>query len=146
MTLEEQAQWRELFQVHGIIGGEGFPESIELLPTGLTTFSFLSVITSTINPFLHEYAALQFALVLVRVIQNRRGPIFPARIKITAQNWRSLCSDRFPISEGAIQIEIHTGPESDVRFAIPKWIEKRHTWKYQLGQILRVLLTGITDF
>jgi hypothetical protein len=146
MTSDEQHAWRVVFQVHGIMSSGGFPETLDALPVTETIFSFLSVTQSSNNPFQQEYAALHFALALLKRLQEKLGLLFPSRIKIRAKDWRSLCNDRFPIDEGAISVEVDGAAENDVRFAIPDWVKKQNRWKYQLGQILRVILTGIPDF
>lgn len=146
MTTEEEEAWGHLYHVHGIIPQGGFPDALQALPTTETTFTFLSVVRSAINPFQQEYAALHFARALLKRLMEDVGIVFPSRIKIRALDWRALCSDRFPIAADAVSVDFDAAPEQDVRFAVPEWIDEGNTWRYQLGQILRVLLTGVVDF
>lgn len=146
MTEEEQEAWSYLYQAHGILSTGGFPATKETVPTSDTSYSLLAVARSDINPFQQEYAALHFAVALLKCLDSLRGLLFPTRIKIHAKNWQALFSDRFPIEGDNISIEFDNQQEDDVRYALPTWVSEESSWKYQLGQILRVLLTGIPDF
>lgn len=72
----------------------------------------------------------------------------PCRIRIRVKDWRALLPDRYPIEKESISVEFEPGHESDSRFTLPPWVgnPENPAWKYQLGQILRVLLTGRPDF
>ena len=43
-------------------------------------------------------------------------------------------------------VDVEGGAEEDVRFRIPPWVPRDAEWRYRLGQILRVLLTGQADY
>jgi hypothetical protein len=147
MTGQERQAWRTLFHAHGFPAGGGFPETPEAFPSTPTMYPFLSVARSAHNPFQQEYATLHLALALLKCLPEKRGLLCPSRIKIHAKDWRALCSDRFPIvDEEAITVDFEEGPEDDIRFSIPGWVNKANRWKYQLGQLLRVVLTGIPDY
>lgn len=146
MSADEQEAWAHLYHAHGILWQGSFPETLQALPTVDTSFSFLSVAKSALNPFRQEYAALHFARAFLKRLRESTSLVFPSRIKIRARNWRALWSDRYPIANDSISVEFDNAPEKDVRFTIPEWIEKDDAWKYQLGQILRVILTGVADF
>jgi hypothetical protein len=147
MTSAEQQAWRAVFHAHGIQSGGGFPETPEAFPTTPTMYPFLSVARSAHNPFRQEYAALHLALALLKRLPENLGLLFPSRTKIHAKDWRSLCNDRFPIiGEDAVSVDFEDGPESDMRFSLPQWVKKPNKWKYQLGQLLRSVLTGSPDY
>lgn len=146
MTLEERVTWNHLYHAHGAIIADEFPRAVEKLPSEPKAYPLLSVATSPINPFQQEYAVLHFALALLDKLAGHGTTLFPARIKIHSRDWRSLWSDQFPIEPGTVTVEMEGGTEDDVRFRIPPWVLPQEAWKYRLGQILRVLLTGQGDF
>jgi len=148
MTADLKEAWKHLFVAHGTGADGGFPQSAETLPTTDTSYQLLSLARSPLNPFRQEYIAIHFALALLQQLQGGMDDVFPSRMKVTAKNWRALISDSFPIPRDSIAIEFEGFAESDIRFALPTWViaEPASRWKYQLGQILRVMLTGQVDF
>ena len=146
MEVGDQEAWAHLFDVHGIPPAGGFPDSVDELPTTPASYPFLSIARSVINPFQQEYASLHFARGLLHQLPHEDGVLFPSRINLHSCNWRALCSDQFPIAADAVSVQIEATTEYDGRFAIPSWISPDDQWRYQLGQILRVLLTGLPDY
>jgi hypothetical protein len=146
MTLEEQEAWNHLYHAHGIPPATDFPGRREDIPTTETTYPFLSVAYSQRNPFQQEYAVLHLVLALLGKIPECHGVLSPARIKIRAKDWQALYAESYPIENGNIVVEFEDTTESDVRFPVPAWVPRHDAWKYQLGQILRVMLTGQADY
>jgi hypothetical protein len=148
MPAEAQEAWKHLFVAHGIGDGDGFPESIAALPTTETTYPLLSLARSPINPFRQEYVAIHFARALLQSLQPGMESVFPARMKVRAKDWRKLCHDKFPVTPDSVSVLFEDSSEADIRFTLPAWAgnEQGRRWKYQLGQILRVMLTGQVDF
>lgn len=146
MSADEQEAWNHLYQAHGVTPAGDFSETSDQLPTTAAAYPFLAVARSPLNPFRQEYAALHFALALLEKLPTGDAELCPARIKIRSANWRALCADRFPIQSDNITVELEIAAEPDVRFPVPSWVPEGQAWKYQLGQVLRVLLTGHADF
>lgn len=146
MTLGERDVWNHLYHAHGAIVTTEFPAAIERLPCEPEVYPLLSVARSPINPFQQEYAALHFALVFLNTLRERVDNVFPSCVKIRSKDWRALCSDRFPIARDNLTVELETADEEDVRSSIPSWVAPEQAWKYRLGQMLRVLLTGQADY
>src|SRR5205823_1204199 len=46
----------------------------------------------------------------------------------------------------AISVETTRTRETDARYIVPEWVDVSDRWKYQLGQLLRVILTGVPDY
>ena len=149
LPAEEKETWKHLFLAYGVIASNGFPESIDAMPSGETSFPFLSVAHSELNPFRQEYAALILARSLLAPLADRANEtVCPSRLKVRAKNWRALLPDRYPIAKDSVSVEFESVHEDDRRFILPPWAgnDQNPAWKYQLGQILRVLLTGQPDF
>ena len=146
MTPEEVEAWAHLYRVYGIQVDGRFPETEKSLPDTKTTYGLLDVAKSKINPFRQEYLALKFALAFLERIKDDLGILFPTRIKITAEDWRALYYNQFPLADDAFSLEFDSANEIDERYSLPEWVEASNAWKYKLGQILRVLLTGTPDF
>jgi hypothetical protein len=145
MSTDEQEAWNHLYHAHGATRAEDFPSSVDELLSA-ASYPLLAVARSPLNPFRQEYAALHFALALMEKLPISDGELFPARITIRSTNWRALCADRFPISSDNITVELVIAGETDGRFPVPSWVPKNEAWKYRLGQILRVILTGHADY
>jgi hypothetical protein len=148
MPGDEQEAWKGLFQAHGMIEDQQFPAKPDDFPREERSYPLLAIARSQANPFQQEYALLHSARALAVSLQGNADPIFPARIMVRAKDWRALWLDRFPIARDAVSVSLESQSEADSRFTVPPWAatETRPAWKYQVGQTLRVLLTGHTDF
>jgi len=149
MSPDEKETWAHQFVVYGVTDHTGFPASVDGLPSGETRYPLLSVASSALNPFRDEYPALLLARSLLTSLADRGNEaVCPCRINIRVKDWRALLPDRYPIEKESISVEFESGHESDSRFVLPPWVGSpdNPAWKYQLGQILRVLLTGHSDF
>ncbi|MCC7338741.1 MAG: RNA-directed DNA polymerase [Pirellulaceae bacterium] len=141
----EKRDWKHLF----LQFGNG--DSTNL--TDLTAFdsqlqySLLDVARSHANPFKQEYLLLHFALKLLKQkILGSQLLITPQRVTIRARDWTGLDSRNFPIDDDLFTVELSAQNHEDPRFQVPDWIEPNSRWKYQLGMLLRVLLTGQPDY
>lgn len=146
MLPDEQVTYYQLFVVHGAMGIEAIPGSLLETEGNAGAYSLLAVSQHDANPFQQEYAALHFARLVLSQLSPDHDLISPHWIRVAAQNWRCLCGDRFPIHEGAFSVDFHSPGEVDGRYSLPDWISSKRAWAYQLGQVLRVLLTGKPDF
>ena len=146
MTVAEQETWSHLYRMYGESTPGDFPSTADAFPAHEASYSLLDVARSPENPFHQEYAALHFAMAILGPLSQSTGAICPSRIIIHAANWRNLVRDKFPIPPDAITVQIETAADPDARFQVPEWVGDENAWRYQLGQILRVLLTGHPDF
>jgi hypothetical protein len=145
LTVDEQEPWADLFSAYGVIDGTTFPTSLNGAEPG-KAYSLLDIAGASENPFQQEYAALHFASKLIPSLEHQTEPVTPNRVFISSTDWNKLrCAD-FPLSPDAFRVEIVALPPRDTRFRLPEWISPLDGWKYQLGMLLRVLLTGIPDY
>lgn len=146
MSKNQQNSWRKLFYSHGI------PKHSEPLFDGhhrnssSTTYNLISIGASSFNPFQQEYAVLHLATKLLDSLPAKRNIVAPADVLVTAPDWSKLEYANFPSIADKFSIEIRRATTSDARFAIPDWVGKGQKTGYQLGQLLRVALTGRPDF
>jgi hypothetical protein len=137
--------WRVLFKAYGVLDFELLPPKLSKVDSK-RSYSLLDVSRSSNNPFQQEYLAISFALKLIPLLKDETDVVAPNRVLITSKNWDGLGSNCFPVGDDAFQIEIASLTASDNRFRLPEWVPPRDHWKYELGMLLRVLLTGIPDY
>tara|TARA_R110002167_G_scaffold184778_1_gene385277 strand:- start:4258 stop:8088 length:3831 start_codon:yes stop_codon:yes gene_type:complete len=142
---KEKKKWRRLFVSYGILVSKKFPSRIENAESG-TEYSLLAVAQSPGNPFQQEYLAILFALKIIPLLLNESNFVTPNRIKISAPDWYALRSEAFPVSDKAFRVKLSAFSTKDRRYWLPDWVSDEDSWKYQLGMILRVLLTGVPDY
>jgi hypothetical protein len=141
----EKQDWKHLFLRYGngdtstLVDLSSFNSQLQ--------YSLLDVARSQANPFKQEYMLLKFAMKLLnQKILGTTISVTPQRVNIRARNWLDLDPRSFPIGSDAFSVELSADDHEDPRFEIPEWIESHERWKYQLGMLLRVLLTGQSDY
>ncbi len=137
--------WGDLFASYGVIETSGFPVSARDAASD-RSYSLLDVGCSPNNPFQQEYLALHFASKLLQALQGQEETVTPNRVFVRCKDWSRLLSDSFPITADAFSVEIVEITPRDAQFRLPNWVAKKDGWKYQLGMLLRVLLTGLPDY
>ncbi len=139
---EQRGIWRAEFIAHGHCR-EKPPDSAQKMKG---TYNLVSLGNSKCNPFQQEYAALRLALKLLSQISSRQAPISPAAVFVSANDWAKLQYAEFPIADDAFRVEFRENIALDSRFTIPDWVNRSQMAGYQLGQLLRVVLTGRSDY
>jgi hypothetical protein len=145
LDLSEKQDWKHIFLKSGNGDSSTLVKLDDFNPQ--LQYSLLDVARSRANPFKQEYMLLQFALKLLneRVLGTTLS-VTPQRVNIRSRDWLALDPQNFPIEADAFSVELSAEGHEDPRFEIPEWIDTLDTWKYQLGMLLRVLLTGQSDY
>ncbi|WP_417739138.1 RNA-directed DNA polymerase [Rosistilla oblonga] len=144
-TENEKGQWRNLFENYGVLAGENCTQSDGTHKPDVL-HPLLDVACSSANPFRQDYALVWLAKKLIPLLVGSEEPVTPNRVCIKAPNWETLKSENFPLNEGSFQVELRSQSADDIRFRLPAWIPSEHRWAYQLGMLLRVMLTGKPDY
>ncbi|MBX9653613.1 RNA-directed DNA polymerase [bacterium] len=145
MSVTQKAEWRKLFEGYGVLDGNSFPSELKAADSD-RKYSLLDVSRSPANPFQQEYLAIRFALKLIPWLTQESVVVTPDRVLIRSRDWLALRSDHFPVNDRAFEIELDATSLGDSRFQLPDWVGRQEYWKYQLGMLLRVLLTGNPDY
>lgn len=99
------------------------------------------------NPFAQENALLLLALEILKVdnIEKKlaKGLSVDA-ISVECKNWSQI--QFLKRSGGFLNVDLKDTGESDERFGMPIWVNKKHYWLYSFGRILRSCITGEYDF
>ncbi|WP_437202054.1 RNA-directed DNA polymerase [Planctomicrobium sp. SH664] len=145
MKTNTKAAWRHLFQGYGILDIQVFPATLENADPGVS-YSLLDVSRSPGNPFRQEYLAIRFAQRLIPLLTGESVVVTPDRVLVSAPDWSRLRPESYPVADDAFEVTLAPLSSKDSRFRLPEWVPARERWKYQLGMLLRVLLTGIPDY
>ncbi|HBE63066.1 MAG TPA: hypothetical protein DDX19_10055 [Rhodopirellula baltica] len=145
LTEGEKDQWRNLFENYGVLAGENCTQSNGTLKPDVL-HPLLDVACSSANPFRQDYALVWLAVKLIPLLVESEDPVTPNRVCIKAPNWELLKPENFPVNEDCFQVELRSKSSDDIRFRLPSWIPNEHHWAYQLGMLLRVMLTGKPDY
>ena len=111
------------------------------LPPGST--SLADLVLGDENPFRDELALLQFAVQVLRILRRgQSGTIAPVDLEVALPNsapWR--------IRDGEFQLQLHHRRrlENSI-YSPPSWCSDDERWRFQLGYLLRFVLTGREDF
>ncbi len=141
----QQQLWRAEFIAHGASGHSEFPNHKDKTQKP-TSYSLISLGRSPLNPFQQEYAALCLAIKLLKSLRSSTAAISAAEVFVITKDWRKLKPAEFPIEKKAFTVKISRGATPDARFVVPNWVNAERRTGYQLGQLLRVALTGRPDF
>ncbi len=101
------------------------------------------------NPLAQENGLLQLALALGRLFSDKSldpMTVTPFTINVRCDNWE-LIND--PNLIGRLSLEIEVDPMDavgDPRYRAPEWCQKKFSWMYAIGRLLRAAATGELDF
>ena len=140
MSDGEQETYHQLFLAHGVVTSQQSENEDG------TSSSLLALARSSANPFQQEYAVLRFAMKALDALQHFEGAISPYRIHIESEHWHNLQDRAFPFPDDCFQVRFELSGEPDSRYELPDWVPINRRWAYQLGQMLRMILTGTPDF
>lgn len=98
------------------------------------------------NPFRDEMALLQFAIKVLHILRRgQRSVITPADLHIDL-SYRSL-SDKWAVREGDFRVLLrHRRYLTTSIYSPPDWCLDSERWRFQLGYLLRFVLTERPDF
>jgi hypothetical protein len=96
-----------------------------------------------LNKLRNEIGVLSFALRFAETANQRKLPdiITPSTVQISLNN-----DANYPIVEGIIFRSAPTPPTYKSIYTPPKWADKDEIWRFQLGYLLRYILTARVDF
>ena len=101
------------------------------------------------NPLTQENGLLQLAQALGRLFAEKSpdpAAVTPFTINVHCDKW-DLIND--PNLTGRLSLEIEPGPMDavgDPRYRAPEWCQKKFSWMYAIGRLLRAAATGELDF
>ena len=144
MRRTQKDVWENLFVDYGAIAGNDFPESLDSADNS-TSYSLLQLSRSNANPFRHEYLAICLAKKLIPLLKNNSEVVTPNRVSISTNDWTQFRSIH-PVNGDSFEVRIAPLSATDSRFRLPDWVSEFESWKYQLGMLLRVTLTGQPDY
>ena len=114
---------------------------IRTLPPG--SVSLADLVLKGENPFRDELALLQFAIQALNILRRgQSGTVAPVDLAVNI-----LDSDPWGIREGKFELQLHY--RRRLRGSIyspPSWCPDDERWRFQLGYLLRFILTGDADF
>ena len=95
------------------------------------------------NPFRDELALLQFASKMLKHLRKGRSYTFaPVDLSVTV-----LDSGRWGVREGEFKVQLVNRRRSRGSiYSPPSWCPADERWRFQLGYLLRFILTGDIDF
>ena len=134
----EKATYNDIFAAYGTV----------CAPTPSDTERrLISLGSSEGNPFQQEYAALHLARRLLQALTGSDRIVSPQDVAVACSDWSKLAPSEFPIAGDAIKVDLRsTALLVGSRYALPDWVKPSQRHGYQLGQLLRVVLTGRPDF
>ena len=95
------------------------------------------------NPFRDELSLLQFAIKALDIIdENKGGSITPVDLEVIIPD-----TDPWLVREGKFSLKLHRRrlAKSSI-YSPPSWCPAEERWRFQLGYLLRFILTGQEDF
>ena len=95
------------------------------------------------NPFRDELSLLQFAIKALDIIgENRSATITPVDLEVVIPD-----RDPWQVREGKFRLEVHRRKHvKNSIYSPPSWCLADNRWRFQLGYLLRFILTGKEDF
>ena len=96
------------------------------------------------NPLRNELSLLRFAVELLDRIQTANAPkyecITPGQVQISVQCKKGIAE------EIRLEVSANRGDCSGSLYEVPRWCRDTDRWRFQLGFLLRFILTGRPDF
>ena len=114
---------------------------IDILPRGST--SLADLVLGGENPLRDELALLQFATQVLEILRRgQSGTVAPVDLQVAIRE-----RDPWRIREGDFELRLHHRRrlESSI-YSPPSWCPDDERWRFQLGYLLRFILTGSVDF
>ena len=114
---------------------------IRTLPDG--TVSLADLVLGGENPFRDELALLQFAVHALKILRrDQTGIVAPIDLEVTI-----LDPKPWGVREGRFELNLRyrRRVESSI-YSPPSWCSDGERWRFQLGYLLRFILTGNADF
>ncbi len=113
----------------------------DTLPSGST--SLADLVLGEENPFRDELALLRFAVQVLEILRRgQSGTITPIDLEVVLPNsapWR--------VRDGDFQLKLHNRRRlASSIYSPPSWCPDDERWRFQLGYLLRFVLTGREDF
>ena len=111
------------------------------VPSG--KISLADLVLGSNNPFRDELALLQFALKALDIVgDGALSTIAPVDLEVVLHD-----QDPWRVRQGDFELKAHR--RNHVKSSIyspPSWCAKEERWRFQLGYLLRFILTGEEDF
>ena len=120
---------------------------IDTLPAGST--SLADLVLKGDNPLRDELALLQFATQVLEILRRTQsGTVAPVDLQVTIHKPVTIQErTSWRIREGDFKLQLHHRRrlESSI-YSPPSWCPDDERWRFQLGYLLRFILTGSVDF
>ena len=114
---------------------------IRTLPPG--RISLADLVLGNENPFRDELALLQFAAKALKILRRgQSGTVAPVDLEVTIGD-----SEPWEVREGKFELELlHRRQLKNSVYSPPDWCPDDQRWRFQLGYLLRFILTCNADF
>ena len=114
---------------------------IRTLPDG--TDSLADLVLKGKNPFRDELALLQFAAQLLKILRRgQSGTVAPIDLQVTIHD-----PEPWAVRDGKFELHLwHRRRVESSIYSPPSWCPDDQRWRFQLGYLLRFILTGNVDF
>ena len=114
---------------------------IRTLPAG--NVSLADLVLGKENPFRDELALLQFAAKALKILRRgQSGTVAPVDLEVTIRD-----SEPWGVREGKFELRlIHRRQLKNSVYSPPSWCPDDQRWRFQLGYLLRFILTCNADF
>ena len=114
---------------------------IRTLPSG--SVSLADLVLRGENPFRDELALLQFAIQALKILRRgQSGTVAPVDLAV-----KILDSEPWGVRNGRFELQLHYRRRLEGSiYSPPSWCPEDERWRFQLGYLLRFILTGDADF
>ena len=114
---------------------------IRTLPAGIA--SLADLVLGKENPFRDELALLQFAAKALKILhRGQSGTVAPVDLEVTIRDF-----EPWGVREGKFELRMHHRRQlKNSVYSPPSWCPDDQRWRFQLGYLLRFILTRNADF
>ena len=114
---------------------------IRTLPAG--SISLAELVLGKEHPFRDELALLQFAAKALKILRRgQSGTVAPVDLEVTIRD-----PEPWGVREGKFELRLHYRRQlKNSVYSPPSWCPDDQRWRFQLGYLLRFILTCSADF